>query len=123
MNQYDPKHIDKALKRMEKSDELKSIYRPDTNIMSFFDNIEEDNKLDKQKSAAEIKKEQYLEKVNSLKKLAENVGTKSEINRIIAIGALIETTDFLNLKPDRKKLLKENMVWCNQIYKRLTNEN
>lgn len=123
MNQYDPKHIDKALKRMEKSDELKSIYRPDTNIMSFFDNIEEDNKLDKQKSAAEIKKEQYLEKVNSLKKLAENVGTKNEINRITAVGALIETTDFLNLKPDRKKLLKENMVWCNQIYKRLTNEN
>ena len=123
MNQYDPKHIDKALKRMEKSDELKSIYRPDTNIMSFFDNIEEDNKLDKQKSAAEIKKEQYLEKVNSLKKLAKNIGTKNEINRIIAIGALIETTDFLNLKPDRKKLLKENMVWCNQIYKRLTNEN
>jgi len=123
MNQYDPKHIDKALKRMEKSDELKSIYRPDTNIMSFFDNIEEDNKLDKQKSAAEIKKEQYLEKVNSLKKLAENVGTRSEINRITAVGALIETTDFLNLKPDRKKLLKENMVWCNQIYKRLTNEN
>jgi hypothetical protein len=123
MNQYDPKHIDKALKRMEKSDELKSIYRPDTNIMSFFDNIEEDNKLDKQKSAAEIKKEQYLEKVNSLKILAKNIGTKNEINRIIAIGALIETTDFLNLKPDRKKLLKENMVWCNQIYKRLTNEN
>ena len=123
MNQYDPKHIDKALKRMEKSDELKSIYRPDTNIMSFFDNIEEDNKLDKQKSVAEIKKEQYLEKVNSLKILAKNIGTKNEINRIIAIGALIETTDFLNLKPDRKKLLKENMVWCNQIYKRLTNEN
>ena len=123
MNQYDPKHIDKALKRMEKSDELKSIYRPDTNIMSFFDNIEEDNKLDKQKSAAEIKKEQYLEKVNSLKILAKNIGTKNEINRIIAIGALIETTDFLNLKPDRKKILKENMVWCNQIYKRLTNEN
>tara|TARA_R110001599_G_scaffold11319_3_gene54074 strand:+ start:3581 stop:3907 length:327 start_codon:yes stop_codon:yes gene_type:complete len=108
---------------MEKSDELKSIYRPDTNIMSFFDDIEKDNKLDKQKSAAEIKKEQYLEKVNSLKILAKNIGTKNEINRIIAIGALIETTDFLNLKPDRKKLLKENMVWCNQIYKRLTNEN
>jgi hypothetical protein len=123
MNQYDPKHIDKALKRMEKSDELKSIYRPDTNIMSFFDDIEKDNKLDKQKSAAEIKKEQYLEKVNSLKILAKNIGTKNEINRITAVGALIETTDFLNLKPDRKKLLKENMVWCNQIYKRLTNEN
>jgi len=123
MNQYDPKHIDKALKRMEKSDTLKGIPRPDTNIMSFFNDIEEDNQLEKQKSAAEIKKEQYLEKVNSLKKLVENVGTESEINRLTAIGALIETTNFLSLKPDRKKILKENMVWCNQIYKQYTNEN
>lgn len=123
MNQYDPKHIDKALKRMEKSDALKSIPRPNTNIMSFFNDIEEDNQLEKQKSAAELKKEQYLEKVNSLKKLVENIGTKSEINRLTAIGALIETTDFLNLKPDRKKILKENMVWCNKIYKQYTNEN
>ena len=123
MNQYDPKHIDKALKRMEKSDTLKSISRPNTNIMSFFDDIEEDNQLEKQKSAAELKKEQYLEKVNSLKKLVKNIGTKSEINRLTAIGALIETTDFLNLKADRKKILKENMVWCNKIYKQYTNEN
>ena len=123
MNQYDPKNIDKALKRMEKSDTLKSIPRPDTNIMSFFNDIEEDNQLEKQKSAAEIKKEQYLEKVNSLKKLVENVGTENEINRLTAIGALIETTNFLSLKPDRKKILKENMVWCNQIYKQYTNEN
>ena len=123
MNQYDPKNIDKALKRMEKSDTLKSIPRPDTNIMSFFNDIEEDNQLEKQKSAAEIKKEQYLEKVNSLKKLVENVGTESEINRLTAIGALIETTNFLSLKPDRKKILKENMVWCNEIYKQYTNEN
>ena len=41
MNQYDPKHIDKALKRMEKSDALKGIHRPDTNIMSFFNDIED----------------------------------------------------------------------------------
>ena len=123
MNQYDPKHIDKALKRMEKSDALKSIPRPNTNIMSFFNDIEEDNQLEKQKSAAELKKEQYLEKVNSLKKLVENIGTENETNRLIAIGALIETTDFLNLKPDRKKILKENMVWCNEIYKQYTNEN
>jgi len=122
MNQYDPKHIDKALKRMERSDALKGIHRPDTNIMSFFNDIEEDNQLEKQKSAAELKKEQYLEKVNSLKKLVENVGTKNEINHLTAIGALIETTDFLNLKPDRKKLLKENMIWCNKIYKQYTNE-
>ena len=43
MNQYDPKNIDKALKRIEKSDTLKSIHRPDTNIMSFFNDIEKDN--------------------------------------------------------------------------------
>ena len=108
MNQYDPKNIDKALKRMEKSDTLKGIHRPDTNIMSFFNDIEEDNQLEKQ---------------NSLKKLVENIGTKEEIHRITAIGALIETTNFLNLKPDRKKLLKENMVWCNKIYKQYSNEN
>ena len=27
------------------------------------------------------------------------------------------------LKPDRKKILKENMIWCNKIYKQYTNEN
>ena len=85
--------------------------------MSFFNEIENDNNLEKQKSAAELKKEQYLEKVNSLKKLAKNMGTIKEINRITAIGALIETTNFLSLKPDRKKMLKENMIWCNTIYK------
>lgn len=66
MDQYNPKNIDKALKRMEKSDTLKDINRSETNIMSFFNDIEEDNKLEKQKSAAESKKEEYLEKVNSL---------------------------------------------------------
>ena len=117
MDQYNPKNIDKALKRMEKSDTLKDINRSETNIMSFFNDIEEDNKLEKQKSAAELKKEQYLEKINSLKKLVKNIGSKEEINRITAIGALIETTNFLSLKPDRKKMLKENMIWCNTIYK------
>ena len=67
---------------MEKSDTLKGIHRPDTNIMSFFNDIEEDNQLEKQKTAAELKKEQYLEKVNSLKKLVENVGTRA-VNRSI----------------------------------------
>ena len=120
MDQYNPKNIDKALKRMEKSDTLKDINRSETNIMSFFNDIEEENHLEKQKSAAELKKEQYLEKVNSLKKLAKNIGTTKEINRITAIGALIETTNFLSLKPDRKKMLKENMIWCNKIYKQYT---
>ena len=117
MDQYNPKNIDKALKRMEKSDTLKDINRSETNIMSFFNEIEEDNKLEKQKSAAELKKEKYLEKVNSLKQLIQNIGTKEEIHRIIAIGALIETTDFFNLNLNRKNKLKENMIWCNQIYK------
>ena len=117
MTQYNPKNIDKALERIEKSDTLKDINRSDTNIMSFFNDIEEENHLEKQKSAAELKKEQYLEKINSLKKLVKNIGTTEEINRITAIGALIETTNFLNLKPDRKKMLKENMIWCNEIYK------
>ena len=123
MDQYNPKNIDKALKRMEKSDTLKEINRSETNIISFFNNIEEENQLEKQKTAADLKKEEYLNKVNSLKKLVENIGTKEEIRRIIAIGALIETTNFLNLKPDRKKILKENMIWCNKIYKQYINEN
>ena len=123
MNQYDPKNIDKALKRMEKSDNLKGIHRSGTNIMSFFDDNDKEHELQKQQSAAELKKQEYLKSVELLKKLIEKNGTKEHLNRITAVGYLIETTDFLNLKPDRKKMLKENMVWCNQIYKQYTNEN
>ena len=123
MNQYDPKNIDKALKRMEKSDNLKGIHRSGTNIMSFFDDNDKEHELQKQQSAAEIKKQEYLKSVELLKKLIKENGTKEHLTRITAVGYLIETTDFLNLKPDRKKMLKENMVWCNQIYKQYTNEN
>ena len=123
MNQYDPKNIDKALKRMEKSDNLKSIHRSGTNIMSFFDDNDKEHELQKQQSAAELKKQEYLKSVELLKKLIEENGTKEHITRITAVGYLIETTDFLNLKPDRKKMLKENMIWCNQLYKQYTNEN
>ena len=122
MNQYDPKNIDKALNRMEKSDNLKSIHRSGTNIMSFFDDNDKEHELQKQQSAAEIKKQEYLKSVELLKKLIQEKGTKKDLTRIIAIGSLIETTDFLNLKPDRKKILKENMIWCNQLYKQYTNE-
>ena len=122
MNQYDPKNIDKALKRMEKSDNLKSIHRSGTNIMSFFDDNDKEHELQKQQSAAEIKKQEYLKSVELLKKLIQEKGTKEHLTRITAVGYLIETTDFLNLKPDRKKMLKENMVWCNQLYKQYTNE-
>ena len=123
MNQYDPKNIDKALKRMEKSDNLKGIHRSGTNIMSFFDDNDKEHELQKQQSAAEIKKQEYLKSVELLKKLIKENGTKEHLTRITAVGYLIETTDFLNLKPDRKKMLKENMVWCNQLYKQYTNEN
>ena len=122
MNQYDPKNIDKALKRMEKSDNLKSIHRSGTNIMSFFDDNDKEHELQKQQSAAELKKQEYLKSVELLKKLMEENGTKEHLTRITAVGYLIESTDFLNLKPDRKKMLKENMVWCNKIYKQYTNE-
>ena len=123
MNQYDPKNIDKALKRMEKSDNLKSIHRSGTNIMSFFDDNDQEHELQKQQSAAELKKQEYLKSVELLKKLIQEKGIKEHLTRVIAVGYLIETTDFLNLKPDRKKMLKENMVWCNQLYKQYTNEN
>ena len=122
MNQYDPKNIDKALKRMERSDNLKGIHRSGTNIMSFFDDNDKEHELQKQQSAADLKKQEYLKSVELLKKLIEKNGTKEHFTRITAVGYLIETTDFFNLKPDRKKMLKENMVWCNQLYKQYTNE-
>ena len=118
MNQYDPKNIDKALKRMEKSDELKSVYRSGTNIMSFFDDNDKEYELQKQQSAAEIKKNEYLKSVELLKKLIQEKGTKSDLTRITAIGYLIETTDFLNIPSDKKKMLKENMIWCNKQYEK-----
>ena len=86
MNQYDPKNIDKALKRMEKSDNLKGIHRSGTNIMSFFDDNDKEHELQKQQSAAELKKQEYLKSVELLKKLIEKNGTKEHLNRITAVG-------------------------------------
>jgi len=120
MNQYDPKHIDKALKRMEEADKLRSIGKQsnNTNIMSFFDDVEEEHKLQKQQSAAEVKKDEYLKSVKLLKTLIQENGTKSDLTRILAVGLLIESTDFLNIPSDRKKMLKENMDWCNKQYEK-----
>ena len=115
---YNPKNIAETLKRMEKADELKGIHRSSTNIMSFFDNNDKEHELQKQQSAAEVKKDEYLKSVELLKKLIQKNGTKSDLNRITAIGYLIETTDFLNIPSDRKKMLKENMVWCNKKYEK-----
>ena len=118
MTQYNPKNIEEALKRMEKADELKGIHRSGTNIMSFFDDNDKEHELQKQQSAAEVKKDEYLKSVELLKKLIQENGTKSDLTRITAIGLLIETTDFLNIPPDRKKMLKENMEWCNKQYEK-----
>ena len=123
MTQYNPKNIEETLKRMEKADELKGIHRSGTNIMSFFDDNDKEHELQKQQSAADLKKDEYLKSIELLKKIIQEKGVKKDLERIIAVGYLIESTDFLNLKPDRKKMLKENMIWCNQLYKQYTNEN
>ena len=118
MTQYNPKNIEETLKRMEKADELKGIHRSGTNIMSFFDNNDKEHELQKQQSAAEVKKDEYLKSVELLKKLIQENGTKNDLTRITSIGYLIESTDFLNIPPDRKKMLKENMEWCNKQYQK-----
>ena len=118
MTQYNPKNIEEALKRMEKADELKGIHRSGTNIMSFFDDNDKEHELQKQQSAAELKRDEYLKSVELLKKLIQENGTKSDLTRITAIGYLIETTDFLNIPSDRKEMLKENMIWCNKTYEK-----
>ncbi len=108
---------------MEKADELKGIHRSGTNIMSFFDDNDKEHELQKQQSAAELKKDEYLKSIELLKKLAHKKGTKEDLKRIVAIGSLIETTDFLNISSDRKKLIKENMIWCNLQYEKYIDEN
>jgi hypothetical protein len=123
MTQYNPHNIDKTLKRMEDADELKSIHRSGTNIMSFFDDNDKEHELQKQQSLAEVKKDEYLKSVELLKTFIQEKGTNEDLTRIRAIGLLIETTDFLNIPPDRKKMLKENMNWCNLQYEKYTNEN
>ena len=123
MTQYNPHNIDKTLKRMEDADELKAIHRSSTNIMSFFDENDKEHELQKQQSLAEVKKDEHLKSVELLKTLIQERGTKSDLTRILAIGLLIETTDFLNIPSDRKKMLKENMIWCNLQYEKYTNEN
>ena len=123
MTQYNPHNIDKTLKRMEDADELKSIHRSGTNIMSFFDDNDKEHELQKQQSAAELKKDEYLKSVELLKSIIQEKGTKSDLTRILAIGYLIESTDFLNIPLDVKKSLKKNMVWCNLQYEKYTDEN
>ena len=113
---YNPQNIDKALKRMEDADNLKDIKRSGTNIMSFFDDNDELHELQKKQSTAELKKEEHLKNIELLKRFIRKAGTKDDLTRITAFGYLIETTDFLNIPPDKKEMIKENMVWCNKQY-------
>ena len=101
---------------MEDADNLKNIHRSGTNIMSFFDNNDKEHKIQKKQPSSEVKKEEHLKSIEVLKKLIQENGTKSDLMRIIAFGYLIETTDFLNIPPDRKQMVKENMIWCNKQY-------
>ena len=114
---YDSKNIDKALQRMEQADELSNIQRKSTGIFQVFDDIEEEKQKHELDFKAEIKRNKYLEKVKKLKKLINKYGTKDEIVRITSIGALIETTNFNDLDLNRKKTLKQNLIWCNKKYK------
>jgi len=122
MTQYNPHNIDKTLKRMEDADELKSIHRSGTNIMSFFDDNDKEHELQKQQSLAEAKKDEYLKSVELLKTLIQQNSTEEDLKHITAIGLLIETTDFLNMTPDRKEMIKDNMIWCNTQYEKYSNE-
>ena len=114
---YNSNNLDKALNRMENADTLKEINRKSTNIMSFFDDNDKEHKLQKQQSAAELRKSEYLKKIELLKKIIDKKNNKEEQIRISSIGVLISTTDFLNLNPNRKKIIKQNMIWCNKKYK------
>ncbi len=108
---------------MEKADELKNIHRSGTNIMSFFDDNDKEHELQKQESAAELKRDEYLKSIELLKKLTHKKGTKKDLKRIIDIGTLIEQTDLHNISQNQKKLIKENMIWCNLQYEKYINEN
>ena len=103
---------------MENADTLKEISRKSTNIMSFFDENDKEYKLQKQQSAAELKKQKYLKKVELLKELLQKKGTKNEIKFIISFGFLLESSDFFNLSLEKKQLIKSHMVNCNKIYKK-----
>ena len=118
MTQYNPHNIDKTLKRMEDADELKAIHRSSTNIMSFFDDNDKEHELQKQQSAAEVKKDEYLKSVELLKTLIQEKGDEFEMTRINAFRILIESTDFLNITKDRKAMVEGNMTWCNKQYEK-----
>ena len=118
MEKYNPHNIDKALKRMEKMDALKDIPLTTSNIMSFFDNNDQEYNLQKQKSAVEVKKEEYLQSIGLLKNIVKKKGNGDELSRVRSFGMLLEVTNFLTMTDDRKSTIKINMEWCNKIYEK-----
>ena len=118
MEKYNPKNIDKALKRMEKMDTLKGIHRSSSNIMSFFDENDKEYELQEQKSAAEKKQIEYLNNITVLKNILEKKGTKEEKSRVKSFRILIEATNFFTMTDNRKNTIKQNMEWCNEIYEK-----
>jgi hypothetical protein len=66
---------------MEDADELKGIHRSSTNIMSFFDDNDQEHELQKQQSAAEVKKDEYLKSVELLKTLIPKTESRVEHTR------------------------------------------
>ncbi|MBT7896804.1 MAG: hypothetical protein HN564_07380 [Flavobacteriales bacterium] len=118
MEKYDPKNIDKALKRMEKMDTLKGIHRSSSNIMSFFDENDKEHELQEQKSLAEKKQIEYLNSITVLKNILEKKGTKEEKSRVKSFEILIEATNFFTMTDNRKNTIKQNMQWCNEIYEK-----
>ena len=103
---------------MEDADELKAIHRSSTNIMSFFDDNDQEYELQKQQSQAEAQKDEYLKSIELLKTLIPKTESIVDHTRLMSFGLLIETTDFLNMTPDRKEMIKNNMVWCNKQYEK-----
>ena len=78
--------------------------------------------LQKQQSAAEVKKDEYLKSIELLKTLIPKTESITDHTRLMSFGLLIETTDFLNMTPDRKEMIKNNMIWCNTQYEKYSNE-
>ena len=99
-------------------DALKDIPLTTSNIMSFFDNNDQEYNLQEQKSAVEVKKEEYLQSIGLLKNIVKEKGNGDELSRVRSFGMLLEVTNFLTMTDDRKSTIKTNMEWCNGIYEK-----
>jgi hypothetical protein len=116
--EYNSKNIDKALRWMENSDELREIKRESSHISKWFDTHAEDNDIEPLPSPTENKKENYLKKIKLLYILILKKGNKKELNKLNNIETLIKTTDFLNLSKEKQEKLKNYLIWCNKKYEK-----